>query len=131
MVTHFEKVLEINKFIGFAMGAANAMQSIAIAKSKYEGLTDDLVKVSQDMYELCIVELGEDNGDTINAGMSYAIELKNAHRVIEAEKLLTKLVVISKRAHGSHHNITQNVQLLLQRFNAKLNGSDTKTNAPN
>ena len=60
----------------------------------------------------------------------FAIELKNALRVIEAEKLLTKLVAISKRAHGSHHNITQNVQLLLQRFNIELNGSGTKTSVP-
>ena len=50
----------------------------------------------------------------VNAGGNYAISLTNAKRGIEAEALLTNLVAISTRNHGSHHRITKSVEHTLQ-----------------
>jgi len=59
-VAHFEKELEVNEAIGNAEGIAVAKGSIAIAKSKYEGGSNEKVlEASQELYELCIAEYGE------------------------------------------------------------------------
>lgn len=117
-VAHFEKQLELEMTIGDVEGAADARFSIALARSKYEGSdaknNEELLKVSQDVYQLYAAELGEEDSATINAGGNFAISLANAKRGIEAERLLTKLVTMSTRAHGSHHRITKSVEHSLQ-----------------
>ena len=50
----------------------------------------------------------------VNAGGNYAISLANAKRGVEAETLLTDLVAMSTRNHGSHHRITKSVEHSLQ-----------------
>lgn len=129
-VSYFEKQLELEHRIGDVEGAADAKFSIALARSKYEGSNDknnaELLKVSQEVYQLYSAELGAEDAATINAGGNYAISLNNAKRGMEAEKLLTHLVAVSKRVHGSHHRITKNVELSLHwvdQSNAKLNAN--------
>jgi hypothetical protein len=111
-VAHFENQLEVNKAIDFAEGIANAKANIAYARSKYEGgnNNEELMKVSQELYELRVAKDGEGNEYTIEAGKIYAIDLRKANHGDEARELLTKLLATSKQVLGPHHNTTKKVE---------------------
>ena len=67
-VVHFEKLLQVFESIGNDEGIAAAKGNIAIAKSKYEGGSnndEELLKASQELYELRVAEFGEENEYTI------------------------------------------------------------------
>jgi hypothetical protein len=110
-VTHFENALEVHETIGNARGVATAKANIALAKSKYEGgnNNEEMLKASQELYELRIAKLGEKNEYTIHAGRKYAIRLRKTNRGDEARELLTKLLATSKQVLGPHHNTTKGV----------------------
>jgi hypothetical protein len=113
-VVHFEKDLKVCETIGFAQGIANAKINIAIAKSKYAGdNTDELLKVSQELYELRVAKLGEEHVRTIDAGKIYAQRLQKSNRREEARELLMKLLATSKQVFMSDHNITKSVESML------------------
>ena len=118
-VIHFEKARVVFKAIGCAEGVATAKASIAYAKSKYEGGNDDeLLKTSQEIYELRVAKHGEDDEDTIESGKHYAIDLHTANCGDEARELLTKLLATSKQVLGPHHNVTKDVESALKSVNA-------------
>jgi hypothetical protein len=119
-VIHLENQLKVNESIGDDEGAANAKANIAYAKSKYESHNnnEELLQASQKLYELRVVELGEQHVDTIDAGRSYAINLHNANRGDEAMDLLTKLLATSKQVFGPDHNITKEVASALESVSA-------------
>jgi hypothetical protein len=102
----------VGEAIGDNVRIATAKINIAIAKSMYEGgnNNEELVKASQELYEMLIAELGEGNEDTICAGRNYAINLRNANRGDEARELLTKLLATSKQVLGSDHKMTKKVE---------------------
>jgi hypothetical protein len=109
-VVHFEKSLQVFEAIGFARGAATAKSNIAFAKSKYEGgSNEEMLKASQELYELRIAEYGDEHYYTIDAGKIYAIALWDAKRGEEARELLTKLLATSKQVLGPHHSTTKAV----------------------
>jgi hypothetical protein len=103
-VAYFENQLEVNKAIGDAEGIAIAKRSIAIAKSKYQGGNNDeeLLKASQELYEIRVAEFGDRNEDTIHASRNYAIDLLT-NRGDEARELLTKLLATSKQVLGPQY----------------------------
>jgi hypothetical protein len=115
-VTHFEKNLKVYEAIGFTRGIATAKSNIAVAKSMYEGGNNDeeLLKASQELYELRVAEFGDRNEFTIHAGRNYAIDLLTANRGDEARELLKKLLATSKRVLGPRHNITKDVESKLE-----------------
>ena len=110
-VIHFENQLELNASIGYDDGVATAKTCIALAKSKYKGgiNNEEVLKASQEVYELRIAELGEESEYTIRAGEDYAIELQRANRCDEARELLMKLLATSKQVLGSDHCTTKAV----------------------
>jgi tetratricopeptide (TPR) repeat protein len=114
-VVHFEKYLKVCKAIGNDDGIAAAKGNIALAKSKYEGGNniEEVLKASQELYELRVAEYGEESGYTIRAGNDYAIALRQANRWEEARELLTKLLATSKQVFGLHHNITKEIESVL------------------
>ena len=117
-VTHLEKQLKVNEAIGDAEGIANAKANIAYAKSTYESgnnNNEELLKVTQELYELRVAEYGEDDGDTIHTGSIYASNLQKANRGDEARELLTKLLATSKQVLGPHHNTTKMVEKELKK----------------
>jgi len=115
-VTHFDNVLEVHELIGDDEGIATAKANIAIAKSKYEGgSNEEVLKASEELYKVRAAELGEQNELTIHAGRNYAIDLHNANRRDEARELLVKLLATSKQVLGPHHNTTMEVELALNR----------------
>jgi hypothetical protein len=110
-VAHFEKDLKVCKAIGDAEGIATAKANIAVAKSKYEGGNNEqLLKASQEVYELRVAELGEENEYTILAGVKYARDLRRGCLGGDARELLTMLLTTSKRVLGPHHNTTKKVE---------------------
>jgi hypothetical protein len=114
-VAHFENQLEVNESIGCAVGIAWAKFSIAKAKSKYDvGDNNEELKASQEWYELCVSEYGEEEKVTITSGKNYAINLQKANRGGEARELLTKLLTMSMQILGPHHNTTKEVTSALR-----------------
>jgi hypothetical protein len=114
-VIHFEKSIQVYKAIGDDDGIATANGNIAISKSKYEdGNNEEVLKASQELYELRVATDGEEDSVTIRAGKKYAIELQNANRGGEANELLMKLLATSKQVFGSDHNITKEIALKLE-----------------
>jgi hypothetical protein len=111
-VVHFEKSLPVFEAIGDDDGIVNAKRNIALAKSKYDSgnNNEEVLKASQELYELRIVEDGDEHYYTIDAGIRYANNLRKANRQEEASELLTKLLVMSKQVFGPHHNITKHVE---------------------
>lgn len=69
-VTHFENQLAMNKAIGNVEGVATTNNTIAVVKSKFKGGRNnkELLKASQDLYELCVAEYSEEHESTICAG---------------------------------------------------------------
>jgi hypothetical protein len=117
-VTHFEKCLEVSEEVGYAGGIAVGKGSIAIAKSKYEGgSNEEALKACQELYELRVAELGEEDYLTICDGKNYAGELQRANRRDEATEFLTKLLITSKQVLGPHHSTTKDIELALKRTN--------------
>jgi hypothetical protein len=109
--------LKVNEAVGDDEGIAMAQANIAIAKSEFEdGDSEELPKVSRDVYELRIAQLGEEDELTILAGESYATSLHNANRRGEARDLLTKLLITSKQVLGPHHKTTKRVESELERL---------------
>ena len=114
-VVHFENDLKVIEAIGDDEGIATAKANIAVAKAMYECVNhEELLQASQKLYELRVVEYGEQHVDTIDAGRSYAINLHIANRGDEAMDLLTKLLATSKQVFGPDHNIAKEVASALE-----------------
>ena len=114
-VAHFKKYLAVNKAIGNDEGIAIAKANIAYAKSKYEvgNNNEEVLKASQELYEMRIAEYGEESEYTIDAGIIYALRLQTANCREEAGELLMKLLATSKQVFGSDHIITKSVESML------------------
>jgi len=114
-VTHFEDELEVFEAIGVDDGIATAKQNIALAKSHYEGGTnEEILKASEGLYKVRVAKHGEEHENTIDAGKIYALRLQKADRGGEATELLTKLLITSKQVFGPHHSTTKEVELALK-----------------
>ena len=117
-LSHFENALKVCEAIGNDKGVASAKGNIAIAKSIYEGgSNEEVLKASRNVYELRIAELGEEDHLTIWAGAMYAGKLQDANRRDEARELLMKLLATSKRVLGPNHNTTKDVESTLECVN--------------
>ena len=140
-VMYFENQLEVFKAIDDDEKIIDAKHNIAIAKSMHDFfalsnsihdkhyvelldrsnansklLHEELLKRVQEKYEFRVAQLGKEHALSINAGHSYATGLANAGHKIEAVKLLTKLIAISKQVHGSDHNTTKSILSKLQQM---------------
>jgi hypothetical protein len=116
-VVHFEKSLQVVEAIGDDDGIATAKRNIAIARSKYDddgSNNEEVLKASQEMYELRLAQSGDNNEYTIIAGKSYAFNLQKANRWGEARELLMKLLATSKQVFGSDHSITKGIEATLK-----------------
>lgn len=81
------------------------IDGIATAKPNIEGNdSEELLKMSLELYESRVAEFGEEKEYTILAGKKSAIELQRVNRGEEARELLLKLLTTSKQVLGPHHN---------------------------
>jgi hypothetical protein len=79
------------------------------------------VKIHKEKYQLSIVQYGESDTITIDMGVEFAFALyEKEMRAIEAERLLRKLLDISRLTHGPDHGCTKNVLGALQRVTSRL-----------
>ena len=61
----------------------------------------------QKLYIKRVETFGQENPTTITAGVDLAINYLKVERVIECERLLTKLMPITTRVHGKDHRQTR------------------------
>ena len=114
-VTHFENALEVHETIGDDDGVASARTCIAVAKSIYEGgSNEEVLKASEDVYKVRVAEFGDKYVRTILAGKNYAGALQRASRRDEARELLMKLLATSKQVLGPHHKTTKDIENKLE-----------------
>eukprot|EP00579_Thalassiosira_antarctica_P003118 CAMPEP_0201905878 /NCGR_PEP_ID=MMETSP0902-20130614/56732_1 /ASSEMBLY_ACC=CAM_ASM_000551 /TAXON_ID=420261 /ORGANISM="Thalassiosira antarctica, Strain CCMP982" /LENGTH=512 /DNA_ID=CAMNT_0048440001 /DNA_START=63 /DNA_END=1601 /DNA_ORIENTATION=+ len=110
-VVCFEKCRDANEAIGNTSGITLAETYLAYAKSKCEGGSqvsiETVLEKLQQVYEHRVEIFGENAPWTLSAGVDFALTLEKANRLLEAERLLTKLAVISKRVHGPDHQLTK------------------------
>ena len=112
---YFEKSRVIYEEADYTRGVTFAESNLARAKSRYEGSSnenkeEEALQRRQKLYMQHVKTRGQDHFETIKIGMNLAIDLKGVHRVIEAERLLTKLVAICERVHGPHHQVTKSAK---------------------
>ena len=79
--------------------------------SNCQGSKVEALKLFKERYDYA-VEVGSD-ADIITAGIKLASLLFGCSNTIEAERLLHKLIKISRRLHGTNHNQTQTCLSLL------------------
>jgi hypothetical protein len=82
-------------------------------------INEEVLKASQELYEMRVAKYGEGNESTITGGKIHAGRLEDANREEEARKLLMKLLAQSKQVLGSHHNITKDVESALEHVVSK------------
>ena len=80
------------------------------------------LKVLKNIYQSRLECAGQNAEDTILTGFNYAICLIQAYHTIEAERLLTKLVAISRQVYGEDHRCTRKTAPLLKKCKRRLVG---------
>mmetsp|Transcript_35790 Transcript_35790/g.86395 ORF Transcript_35790/g.86395 Transcript_35790/m.86395 type:complete len:505 (-) Transcript_35790:294-1808(-) len=121
-VVNFEKCRDIYKAVGLTDGVLYAEAEIAEVKSKYAGCKVNDAKVlekQRELYKFYVEKYGQEAAVTIQSGMALAKVLRNENHTIDAERLLTKLLPITKRVHGPGHNDTQQVESALQHLKVR------------
>jgi len=115
----FEKCRDANKRIGNPNGVALADTYIAIAKSRREGGVnkvniEEMVEKIRIVYDQRVEKLGGDVPMTLAAGLDLARALEKANRMLEAERLMTKLLAICRRVQGPDHALTKKAETHLK-----------------
>ena len=115
---HYEKSRDVFDEMGDAKGVSVVECNIAMLTTTSErgnklNLEERLEK-SRAMYEHYVKNRGQDDSYTIRNGVYLAKALIHTNRIIEADRLLTKLTAASKRVHGPDHDLTKRADLSLQ-----------------
>ena len=130
-VKHYEKAQAIYNTPGVLRSSAIAADytkatistQIAKAKAIYEATESNIeeeTRQCKEVYENYVKLFGQEAIHTIRAGASLAFAMKKAFHGIESERLLVKLVAISKRAHGPDHSTTKLVESYLKLFKVRI-----------
>ena len=122
---HFERAKDLYEAIGDEVGVITMERSISINETKLSGNEVDWdatgdIAFWRKCYHDKITRNGEDDVVSISEGIRLSVKLSNENHAIEAERLLTKLVGISRRVHGSDHLITKDAVSHLDREKERL-----------
>lgn len=99
----------------------------AVQKAKYAGEagvinqsppSEEELKQCRELYENYVKQNGQDSLATLGTGTNLAVSV--AGHGGEAERLLTKLVTTSKRAHGTNHSMTKQIEAALRFVNERI-----------
>jgi len=123
-VKHYEICRDILKSIGHKQGVAAAEANLARAKAKCDGTRNDVgteeeMEKHQQLYTQSLDQAGDEHPSTIILGINTATILHRAHHAIEAERLLSKIAIVSNRVHGPAHELTQQAELSLKHYKAR------------
>ena len=114
----FEKDLVVSTTLGEEIDSAK--NNIERAKAAYEGRNqyihkgstfedlEDSLGEKRETYLLEVKKYGEEK--TISSGMNLCHALKVACHTIEAQRLATKLVSVSRQIHGEDHAVTKETE---------------------
>jgi hypothetical protein len=119
-IMYFKKLLELYQASGNPEGIHHCESNIANAQLRSGEKVDSselqhFIR-NKAYYELCIAKHGLEHADTIFAGVDLAMNLSNLHRTIEAERLIRKLVPLSRRILGPHHDTTKRAESVQERI---------------
>jgi len=79
-------------------------------------MDENLMKVLQDEYNRLVKTKGEHHVGSIEFAEALAVSFYRNHRGIEAERLLSKYSIISRRVLGAEHDQTKTIVELLDRI---------------
>ncbi len=115
-ITYIQKAQTIYNLLGIADRAKSMDIHISLRKDRLARCDGEGVKVAVNAnmlleearynYEYLLKKSGSTSEATLRSGLSYVTELVQAHRGIEAERLIVKLATISHCVHGPGHNCT-------------------------
>ena len=115
-IKYYRNVRDIAVKYGDKLGVSGADANIAKAISMIAGggkIEDRQLKQYRRIYEQTVQKSGEGAIDALSIGINLAEALKKSNHSIEAERLASKLVIISRRVHGPEHVCTKKVEYLL------------------
>lgn len=107
-VKYYEKSRDLFKQIGLTSNVRQEADKVFNTKAVLQG--DDVsagqtVRNIEYMYEHAVKSHGEEHPVTISTGIKLAEFLKRSQRWLEADRLLMKLFAISRRVHGTDHQV--------------------------
>jgi hypothetical protein len=117
-IKYYQKARAIYNLLGLEDRAKLMDISIAMLKDRLAGCDGDGVNVAECEYtikgarydyEHNLKTFGSTSEATLRSGSKYVINLVQAHRGIEAERLIVKFAAISHRVHGVEHNCTMSL----------------------
>ena len=114
---YFEKLLQLYRATGdtFGIHLTETNLTRVKARSGEKVSLKERLKQNKDYYQSIIKTHGAENECTIFAGVDVAICLSDAEHAIEAERLITQLVSLSKRVLGAHHDTTKRAESVLEK----------------
>jgi hypothetical protein len=124
MMTHYKKARAIYNLFGMEgdVQQMDALISLTTAKKQATNdgtssfttaVTQSIVHTFGEIYERSIHTHGMDSEATLRLGLNYA-NVQQKVNCIEAERLVRKLVTISRRVHGPDHKVTIKGDKLLE-----------------
>lgn len=120
-ISNYEKCLAIYKSHGDTSGISYMESMIDIIKRDYADDDDETkaenLKLRRESYNS---HTKEDTAEAIDDALHLANALVNCYHGIEAERLLTKYRVISRRVHGKEHDQTKRIESQLNKCKARL-----------
>ena len=113
-ITYYQKARAIYNLFGFRdndklMDVAIVTLKECLARCDGDGanvavIASTLLQGAMYHYEYSLQTYGSTSDATLKSGSIYVTELVQAHRGIEAERLIVKLAASSRRIHGPGHN---------------------------
>jgi len=117
---YVEKARDIFRETENEMPMLMAEKKIASIESKISGEENLCVDTLQKIYAYLQRTIGETDPQTIGAGADVAEALCLSFHAIEGERLLSKLVELSRRVHGMEHESTKRSMSYLQRMKERI-----------
>ena len=119
-IMYFRKLLELYQANGNPEGIHHCESNIANAQLRSGEKVDSselqhFIR-NKAYYESCIAKHGSEHAGTIFACVDVAMNLSSLHRTIEAERLIRKLVPLSRRILGPHHDTTKRAESVQERI---------------
>jgi hypothetical protein len=120
-IVYHEKLLELCKAKGDSQGIYRCESNIANVQLLIGEERSNCSKLkvfirNRADYELCIAKHGSEHSDSIFSGVDVAVCLASLYRTIEAERLIRKLVPLSRRVLGPHHDTTKRAESVQERI---------------
>jgi hypothetical protein len=114
-VEYYEKSKEMRET--FHLDVAFSIDArIAEAKALYNVKADSEKSKEEEAemllrnYQAMLKDYADDSQEALGHGLALAVALNEAHRGIEAERLLKKLMSTSTRVHGPGHKLTTGIE---------------------